>query len=290
MKEILEFVYDFSSGEGIRDTLIPSLKIIKTSSANVKTHSVCKPSLCVVIQGKKIVSLGNLTLSYSPGEFIVTTVDLPVTGKVTTASQKKPYYCLMLELDPVMIFEVSKEQTSVKIKNAKRGIFVGNVDSDMEGAFKRLLECLKSPNDVSILAPLIIREITYRLLGTEHGDAIKQLGIVGSQTQRIAKVIDVIKRDFSSALKIPNLAKEAGMSPASFHKYFKAITAMSPLQFQKQLRLQEARRLLIMGQLDAGSVGYEVGYESPSQFSREYARMFGFPPKLDSERSKNKEG
>ena len=286
MKELLQIASEFSTGEGIRDTIIPSLKIIKTSTPNEKIHTVYKPSLCVILQGEKDVSLNETTLTYAPGEYIVVTVDLPVTGEVTEASAKKPYYCLMLEIDPVLVFDILKEQTQSKMINAKRGIFVGKVEDCMVDAFVRLLRCLKTPSDVPVLSPMIIREIIYRLLSSKHGEAVKQLGIVGSQTQRIAKVIDSIKTRYAASLNMESLAKEAGMSPASFHKYFKEITSMSPLQFQKQLRLQEARRLLMIGNLDAANVSYEVGYESPSQFSREYSRMFGLPPKSDVQKQR----
>lgn len=287
MKELLQIVSEMSTGEGIRDTIIPSLKIIKTSHPHEKIHTVYKPSLCVILQGEKDVSLADETLTYAPGEYIVVTVDLPVTGEVTQASPKKPYYCLMLEIDPVMVFDILKEQSQSRTNPAKRGIFIGIVEDSMADAFIRLLKCLKNPKDVPVLSPMIIREIIYRLLNGKEGEAVKQLGIVGSQTQRIAKVIDSIKSGYATSLKMESLAKEAGMSSASFHKYFKEITLMSPLQFQKQLRLQEARRLLMTGDLDAGSVSYQVGYESPSQFSREYARLFGLPPKTDV---KNRKG
>lgn len=281
MKELLKIASEFSAGEGVRDTIVPSLKIIKTSIPNEKIHSVYKPSLCVILQGEKDVSLAEETFTYAPGEFIVATVELPVTGEVKKASVAKPYFCLMLEIDPVMVFDILKEKTQSKIIPTKRGIFIGVVEKPMEDAFIRLLRCLENPEDVPVLSPMIIREIIYRLLNSKYGEAVKQLGIVGSQTQRISKAIDSIKTGYATSLKMENLAKEAGMSPASFHKYFKEITSMSPLQYQKQLRLQEARRLLMVGDLDAGSVSYEVGYESPSQFSREYSRMFGLPPKSD---------
>lgn len=281
MKELLQITSELSTGEGIRDTAIASLKIIKTSFPHEKIHTVYTPSLCVILQGEKDVSLGDEVYTYAPGEFIVVTVDLPITGEVTEASVKKPYYCLMLELDPVVVFDVIKEQSQMKTNQDKRGVFVGEVEEGMHDALLRLVKCLQNPKDIPVLAPMYIREVIYRLLNSKYGDAVKQLGIVGSQTQRIAKVIDSIKASFTKPLKMEALAKSAGMSPASFHKYFKEITRMSPLQFQKQLRLQEARRMLMGGDLDAGSVSYEVGYESPSQFSREYARLFGLPPKSD---------
>lgn len=281
MKEITQLASEYSTGEGIRDTLIPNLKIIKTSTPGERIHSVYKPCLCVIVQGSKDVTLAEKTLSYGIGEYLVATVDLPITGEVTEASPKKPYLCLMLELEPSLIYDVLKNDGEIQNSATKKGLFIGRLEPSMEDAFLRLLKCLKNPSDVPVLSPMIIREIIYRLLTGKHGDAIKQLGIIGSQTQRIARVIDLIKTGFTQSLSVESLAKKAGMSPASFHKYFKEITTMSPLQYQKSLRLQEARRLLMAGDKDAGSVSFEVGYESPSQFSREYSRMFGLSPMAD---------
>lgn len=281
MKELLQSVIDLKTNEGIVETAIADLKIIKTTQPHERIHTVYRPSLCFLLQGEKDVQLLDETFTYKVGEYIVITVDLPVTGEVTIASSKRPYYCLMLEIDPGIVFEILKGQTQPKTSTTKKGLFIGKADAPMEDAFLRLVQCLRHPSDVAILSPMIIREILYRLLMSPHGEAVKQLGIVGSQTQRIGKAIDLIKRSYASPLKMERLAKEAGMSLASFHKYFKDVTAMSPLQFQKQLRLQEARRLLMGSDADAGSVSYEVGYESPSQFSREYARLFGAPPMTD---------
>lgn len=284
MKELLQIVLDQSPKEGMHKTNIPNLTLIKTSKPGEKTHTVYTPSLCVIIQGEKDVSLAETTLTYSPGEYIVVTVDLPIVGEVTIASEKKPYLCLMLEIDTVIVFDVLKEQSRAKAPPTKRGIFVGQMEDSMVDALLRLMKCMKNPKDIPVLAPMITREIIYRLLNSKHGETVKQLGIVGSQTQRIAKVIDSLKTGYAKSLNMEDLAREAGMSPASFHKYFKAITLMSPLQYQKQIRLQEARRLLMMGEQDAATISFQVGYESPSQFSREYARMFGLPPKSDMKR------
>lgn len=287
LRELLTLAQQHAKIEGIGDTAIPDLKVIKSSVVTDKIPNVYKPSLCIILQGSKDVILGEDIYSYSPGEFIVTTVDLPVSGSIKGASKKNPYYCLMLEFDSSMIFDVLKDFSTPSARsNAKRGIFVGEVGDELMEAFVRLMKCLNRPADIKVLSPMIIREIIYRLLTSKYGEAVQQLGVVGSQVQRIAKIIDSIKTDFAKTLRMESLAQDSGMSLASFHKYFKEVTSMSPLQYQKQIRLQEARRILMDGDQDAATVSFEVGYESPSQFSREYARMFGLPPKADMKKFK----
>jgi AraC-like DNA-binding protein len=288
LKELITITTDFAQTDGMLDTPISSLKIIQTSKKTEPIHSVYGPSLCVVLQGSKDVILADEIYSYRPSQFLVTSHDLPVSGQVTEASPSRPYLCLMLEIDPAIIFEILKDSTSdfSQETSVRRGIFVGDIDQAFIDSFLRLLQTMKRPREIPVLAPLIIREILYRLLSSPHSDMVKQHGLIGSQSQRIAKVISLIKKDFAKPLKNDLLAKEASMSLSSLHQHFKQITAMSPLQFQKQIRLQEARRILMSEAIDAASVGYQVGYESPSQFSREYARLFGLPPMSDMKRMK----
>lgn len=288
LDKLLDVTESHARVDGFNETAIPFLKLNRSTKANEKVPSVFKPSLCVIVQGSKDVILAEDIYTYTPGEFIVTTVDLPVTGQVTLASPKKPYLCVVIELEPEMIFDVLKNLPAKGKPESHKGIFVGEVDQNLMEACLRLVGCLNSQLDGQFLAPMILREIIYRMLTGEYGETIKQLGIVGSQIQRMASVIDRIKLDYTKTLRMEKLAAESGMSPASFHKYFKEVTTMSPLQYQKQIRLQEARKLLLSGKFDAATVSYEVGYESPSQFSREYARLFGLPPKADMKQLKVK--
>ncbi len=281
--EIKELTLSLSKKNGIQDTEIPSLKLIQATSLE-RTHQVYKPSLCVIVQGTKDVILGETIYSYSPGECIVVSVDLPVTGQVTEASARKPYLCLMLELDPAVVFDVVNSVHSFpKPLSRKKAIYVEKVGSDLFDAILRLLRCMKNPSSISVLSPMIIREIIFHMLSTKYGDIIKELGAVGSQTQRI-RAIDILKTKYNQTISIESLAKEVGMSPAAFHTHFKDVTTLSPLQYQKQIRLQEARRLLLASRADAATLSFEIGYDSPSQFSREYSRMFGLPPKADVKR------
>jgi AraC-like DNA-binding protein len=237
------------------------------------------------VQGAKEVTVGSSVFSYRSAEFLFCSVDLPVTGEIIEATPAKPYLCLALEIEANVVFELASAGCAPAASgDAKRAIFVGQSDAQMTGAFSRLLECLPRPLDAEVLAPSIIREITYRLLLGPYGDAVRDLGVAGSQTQRIARAIERIKRDYAQSLRVDELAQIAGMSPSSFHQNFKKVTTLSPLQYQKQLRLQEARRLLLAQTAGAGDVGFRVGYESASQFSREYARLFGLPPIQDIKR------
>lgn len=286
LQELKELTAALSKRNGIQDTDIPALKLIQQTTLE-RTHTVYTPSLCVIVQGSKDVILGETIYTYSPGECIAISVDLPVTGQITEASVKKPYLCLMLEIDPVIVFDVVKSISQMpKVIPKKKAIYVEKVAEETFDAFIRLLKCLKNPVSIPLLAPMIIREIIFRMLSTKHGDIIKELGIVSGQTQKVRRAIDILKDKYSESIHMENLAREVGMSPASFHKFFKDVTTLSPLQYQKQIRLQEARRLLLLEATDAASISYEVGYESPSQFSREYARLFGLPPKADIKRLK----
>lgn len=274
-------------------TAISSLQIIRTDVSYVQSHTVMKPSLCFLVQGAKEVTVGGEPFLYRASEFLFTSVELPVTGEVVEATPGKPYLCMVLEIDPAIVFELASASASFVAPTAgtsRRGIFVGESDAMMTHAFLRLAMCLEREADAEVLAPIIIREITFRLLMGRYGDSVREQVIVGGQTQRVAKAIDRLKRDYARPLRVEELAKVAGMSPSSFHQHFKQVTALSPLQYQKQLRLQEARRLLLSETSGAGDVGFRVGYESPSQFSREYARFFGLPPTSDLKKQRELAG
>ncbi|WP_066321392.1 AraC family transcriptional regulator [Bacillus sp. FJAT-29814] len=288
--ELAKLIERFSDGEGVHETSISSLFLIRHSEVSEPIHGVYKPCFCIVVQGLKEVLLGQERFRYGPGDYFVASVDLPVTGQIMKATSYAPYLALKLEFAPSQILEVideSKLEVGRK-NNAKRGMFVTQIESSLLDAVTRLINLLDNPKDIPVLAPLFTKEILYRILQGQHGDTLKQIAIEGSSTNQIRDVIEKITTNYNKSFRIEELAEVANMSVSSLHRYFKEVTAMSPIQFQKQLRLQEARRLLLLESTDAADVAFRVGYESPSQFSREYSRMFGFPPREDIKRLRAK--
>ena len=283
LSNLLSLLNELKLDDGINDTLIPDFKIIKTSKLQAPTPGVYKPCLCLILQGEKDVMVGEKIYTYSPGQYICCSIEVPVTGKITKASAAKPYLCLMIDIDSSTVFDVIKDNPNLGANPSKdgSGTFVNEADPRLYEAFARLVKSLDTPSEMKFLTPMIFREIIFRLLNDKNAAIVRQMGIVGSNNQRITNAVGIIKKNYNLAVNVEDLAQEVGMSPSSFHKHFKDITNMSPLQYQKLIRLQEARRLLLSDGGDAASVGFEVGYESPSQFSREYARLFGKPPKQD---------
>ena len=290
--ELANLIERNSGQDGVNATTIPSLYCIRESRASEPIYGVNKPSLCIVLQGEKEVYLSQERFRYGPVNYIVASVDLPVSGQVIKASSDAPYLALKLEFTPGQILEVlcDADIQIGKRRNAKRAMFVSKADPSLLDVVIRLTNLLTNPTDIPVLAPLYTKEIIYKALQGQHGDAIKQMAIEGSSAYQIRKVIEYIINNYDLSFRIEELAKIANMSVASLYRHFKEITAMSPIQFQKQLRLQEARRLLLSKSIDATGVAFQVGYESPSQFSREYSRMFGLPPKEDINRLKEKYG
>lgn len=244
-------------------------------------HTVNMPSLYVVAQGSKTATLAGENYVYDPTTYMVTSVHLPVIGKITQASPLLPYLSLQLSISPDVILDIIQMSSPQWNGKTGRGILVSQSDSPLLDGLLRLVRLLDTPEDIEFLAPLITREILYRVLKGEQGALIRQFAIAGSYAYNISKVIHLINRDYSKPLVIEELANEANMSPSSLHKHFKKVTAISPLQYQKAIRLQTARRLLLSEGLEAAAAGFLVGYESPSQFSREYSRMFGRSPMND---------
>jgi AraC-like DNA-binding protein len=284
-KELVDLTLAYSGEEGLHPTSIPLLQISKSYSPTVPVHTVYRPSMCFIVQGAKETSVGEKKYFYEPTQYLITSIEVPAIGQVTQASNKKPYLCVVLEIDPGMVYEVlSKTGSLGETVSNNKSIYVADATTDLTDAVLRLMRTLKNPADQNILTPMIFKEIIYRLLSSKYAERIRQLGVAGSQMQRISKVIDIIKKDFAQSLKMEELAKVANMSVSTFHHHFKQATTMSPLQYQKQVRLQEARRLLSAEVSDAATAAFQVGYESPSQFSREYARLFGLPPMSDIKR------
>lgn len=274
---------------GVHATAAGGLTVIRADRTYARVHSLHKPALCFIVQGTKVVTVGSDVLRYGAEQYLFSSVELPVSGEVVEATPKRPYLCLAVEIEPSLVFELASLVEPASVGSArKKGIFVGKRDERMTDAFTRLLRCLDDATDARVLAPTLVREITYRLLTGPYRAAVRDLGVVGGQTQRIARVIERLKRDYAEPLRADELAKLAGMSVSTFHEHFKRVTRLSPLQFQKQLRLHEARRLLLDDAAGAAEVGFRVGYQSPSQFSREYARFFGLPPISDLTRLQNR--
>ena len=268
-------------------TAIPRVGLVRTDTPTLPVGVVYQPMLYIVAQGAKRTLLGDSIVEYAAGQYLVVSVDLPITGSVTQASPEAPYLALSLELDPAVLADMllSLPGTAKEAQEAPLpGLAVSPVTPDLLDAAVRLLRLLDRPVDIPMLAPLAEREILYRLLTGAQAPMLRQIALAHSRMAQVGQAIGWIRSHFAEPLRIDDVAQRANMSASTFHRHFKAVTAMSPLQYQKQIRLQEARRLLLAGQTDAASIGFTVGYESPSQFSREYARMYGQPPLRDAVR------
>jgi len=273
-------------GDGFHPTSIAPLAFGRESLTGRMLHGVSTPMLAIVVQGKKGAALGEEIYRYGEAQYLVVSVDQPITGFIIEATSDRPYLGFKLDLDPRELCEIIVRTPAIadKKETSVRGFFVSTADLSLLDCALRLTRLLDTPQDIPILAPMIIREIYYRLLIGEQSEAVRQIATSGSNMQRIATVIQSIKVDFTRPMRVADLAEQASMSPSSFHHHFKQVTSMSPLQYQKQLRLLEARRLMLAENYNAITAADRVGYESPSQFSREYARLFGAPPIQDIER------
>ncbi len=289
--ELATLIDRYSDKDGVHPTAIPSLFLIRESVVTEPIFRVNEPSFCIIVQGEKEVLLGQDRFRYGPGSYIVATVDLPVSGQVIQASSEAPYLALKLEFTSSEILEVLNHSDfpARPRKTTRRAMFVSQAEPSLLDAVVRLARLLEDHSeDIPLLAPLFKKEILYKVLKGPHGIALEQATMEGSHTYRIRDVIEYIMNHSEQNFRVEELADLANMSTASLHRHFKEVTAMSPIQFQKQLRLQEARRLLLSKSTDAADVAFQVGYESPSQFSREYSRMFGFPPREDIKRLRGK--
>ena len=265
------------------ETAIPGLTLHRRNETTPPTSIMYEPRICMVAQGAKRVLLGDDTYVYDERHFLITSVDLPTVVQIIKASPQKPYLGLVLKLD---LREVSQLMIDSSLplprqQQSNRAMSTGEVTWPLIAAFQRLVDLLDEPESIPILAPIVEREIFYRLLTGNQGTRLRQMAQTGSQSQQIARAIEWLKNNFSKTLRIDDLASQVNMSPSTFHHHFRSLTAMSPLQYQKWLRLTEARRLMLTENSDAATAAFEVGYESPSQFSREYSRLFGAPPLKD---------
>ena len=287
IEEMCQLIARYATTEGPNPTALPRLHLIRWSGPTGPFHSLHEPALCFVAQGRKRVIIGPNVYVYDPTKYLIVSVDLPVTGQVIEASPERPYLSVKLVLDPAvlsaMILEAGPELEGA---GPASGVTTSTMEPELLDAAIRLLRLLETPRDLPVLAPLAEREILYRLLMGEQAATLRQIALGDGKARRVSRAIDWIRRNYREPFRIKALAAAAAMSPSALHSHFKTVTAMSPLQYQKQLRLQEARRLMLAQAMDAASAAYEVGYESPSQFSREYRRLFGNPPARDIEQLK----
>lgn len=275
---------------GVNKTAISSLFFLRYSQVTERAYGIYNPSVCFIAQGSKEVLLAQERYEYGPSDYLVSSMNLPVTGQVIQASLDAPFLGLKLEFTPNQILEVlndSKIQISPPGKS-RRALFVGEIELPILDALLRLARLLDSPEEIPFLAAVYTKEVLFRLLQGQYGIALAQIAMEGSKSYHIKNAIEEIINNFDKPLRVEELAELFPMSTSSFHRIFKEVTAMSPIQFQKQIRLQNARRLLLVESADAADVAFRVGYESTSQFSREYSRMFGRPPKADVKRLREK--
>lgn len=281
--ELAELIRRHAPADGSFQTLIKPLFMVRHDHPLQSVPGLVQPALCIMAQGRKDVTLGGELFTYDPLNYLVLSVALPISGKVIYATPDDPHLAMRLDIDPAEINALIAEAgpMSVPTRPSGRGMYVERIDSQILDAVIRLIRLLDSPKDIPMLAPLITREILYRLLRGSEGYRLYEIAISNCQTHRVTQAIKWLNHNFQQPLRIEELAREVNLSVSTLHHRFKAVTAMSPLQYQKQLRLQEARRLMLADGIEASAAGYRVGYESPSQFSREYSRLFGAPPLRD---------
>lgn len=283
---LAEAIAKFAQSDGDYSTAIPALSLHRRKGLTEPLHCIFNLGLGVVAQGNKQALVGEAVVSYGPGQSMLTTIDLPVISHVTRATVQEPLLGLMLTLDTQRVVQVAAEMQLPPLPRLPsfRPISVEALDESLLGALIRLVRLLEEPALADRLAPLIQQEIIIRLLTGPHGPQLQHLAANGSPSQQIAKAVAWLKQNFARAIHVDQLAARVHMSPSTFRQHFRAITGTSPLQYQKQLRLQEARQLMLNQNVDAGNAGGLVGYESASQFSREYSRLFGAPPQQDVRR------
>lgn len=269
--------------------VFPGVFVYHSSKPTECAPSVFKPAFCVIAQGSKSVLLNDESFDYDAGHYLISTLDLPIVSNVVEASQEKPYLNLRIDLDPALVASVMME-SGIKAKKSDatvKAMDVSPLDADLLDATVKLVRLLDKPDEMKVLAPLVVREIVYRLLKGAQAARLKHLITSEGDASRISTAVRQLRENLDQPLKVEDLARELGMSVSGFHHHFKSVTAMSPLQFQKQIRLQEARRLMLGEDMDVASASFRVGYDDPSYFSREYKKMFGAPPLRDIAKLRN---
>lgn len=264
-------------------TAIPELYVVRSDETSKLSSHTLQPSICLIAQGRKEIILGGESYFYDPQNYLITSVDLPLIGGIIEATPEKPYLGLVLQINQEILAELILEDKSLVAGKGSsiRGIDVHTLSAELLSAFERLLDLLDDPASIPVLSPLIQKEIFYRLLTGEQGTRLKQIVSMDYQGYQVSHAVEWLKDNYVNSLTVGDLAARCNMSVSAFHHHFRKVTTMTPLRFQKNLRLTEARRLMLVENFDAASAAFEVGYESPSQFSREYSRLFGAPPLRD---------
>ena len=267
---------------------VPRVGLFATETPGLPVPTLYPPMMCVILQGSKEVTIGDRLLRYDTGSYLLGSIEVPAEGRIVEASCEAPYVGISFEIDTTRVAELVGEMPARKRDAGSDsgtgfGLGVSRMTPELHDVVARTVALFDAPGDISFIAPLIEQEMLFRLLRGPHGDLLRQIAHEDSRLAQVRQAIDYLRRNYAEPVRMEDLALVASMSPATFHRHFRSATAMSPLQFQKALRLQEARRRLIADP-DAARAGYGVGYESISQFSREYARMFGAPPRRDAER------
>ncbi|WP_236014955.1 AraC family transcriptional regulator [Geomonas anaerohicana] len=269
--------------DNLSQSSVPALWFFRENGPTEPTSAVYEPCVCLVVQGAKRVQLGAEQYVYNDRQYLITSVNLPTFVQVVEASRERPLLGLKLTFDIQQVSQmlVDSNFPHDRAQQSRHGMATSEITLPLVTAFQRLIDLLDEERDIPMLAPIIEKEIIYLLLVGEQGARLRQIAAAGSQSQQIARAVEWLKDNYAQQLRIDEMASQARMSPSSFHSHFRTLTALSPLQYQKHLRLHEARRLMLADSLDAAAAAFQVGYESPSQFSREYNRLFGAPPLRD---------
>jgi AraC-like DNA-binding protein len=277
LKAVRRYAETYADPAGVARTPISGLTTIRATAPSGLDYAISRPLACLVLQGTKHVTMGNRDFTFSAGDSLLITADVPTVSRITRASIALPYFSLILDLDPAVVADLAVEMKAVPIADGAP-LRHEPTDAEVTDAALRLMRLIERPASVPVLRTQLVREMHYWLLAGRHGAAIRHLGWPDGPVQRVARAVAVLRAEFAQPLRVARLAAVAGMSPSSFHQHFRAVTSLSPLQFQKQLRLIEARRLMLSDGVTSSSAAFAVGYESVSQFTREYGRMFGLPP------------
>ncbi|KAF0806072.1 AraC family transcriptional regulator [Alcanivorax xiamenensis] len=275
---VLSYTQKYAATDGVAATPVPGLFLVRDTSPGELEHAIASPLVCLVLQGRKRVTIGDRDFTFAAGDSMIVTANVPTVSRISEAAITAPYLAIALDLDPAVITDLD---VAMSTESSSQELVGMNVDEEFGNALFRLIRLLERPRSLAVLHKPLIREIHYWLLLGGQGRAIRRLGLPDSQVRRIARAVAILRREYTRPLPVERLAAAAGMSRSAFHKHFRTVTSLSPLQFQKQLRLIEARRLMLSKGKTSSRVAFEVGYASVSQFTREYARMYGRPPVRD---------